>query len=106
LSRLFFLVIPKYFLTLLPIRRQRFTGEPKVRLSRFFTPRRGARSERPVSIEHLMRVLLLNLGVDSLQAANSSLASQGYDVATNRDLAVDQVLALSPEVSLANCYFA
>src|SRR6266702_6723461 len=45
-----------------------------------------------------MRVLLLNLGVDSLQAANSSLASQGYDVATNRGLAVDQVLALSPEV--------
>jgi hypothetical protein len=34
---------------------------------------------KPVSIEHLMRVLLLNLGVDSLQAANSSLASQGYD---------------------------
>jgi S1-C subfamily serine protease len=45
-----------------------------------------------------MRVLLLNLGVDSLQAANSSLASQGYDVATDRGLAVDQVLALSPEV--------
>jgi len=45
-----------------------------------------------------MRVLLLNLGVDSLQAANSSLASQGYDVATNHGLAVDQVLALSPEV--------
>jgi len=45
-----------------------------------------------------MRVLLLNLGVDSLQAANSSLASQGYDVATHCGLAVDQVLALSPEV--------
>jgi S1-C subfamily serine protease len=45
-----------------------------------------------------MRVLLLNLGVDSLQAANSSLAGQGYDVATDRGLAVDQVLALSPEV--------
>jgi response regulator RpfG family c-di-GMP phosphodiesterase len=53
---------------------------------------------KPVRIEHLMRVLLLNLGVDSLQAANSSLASQGYDVATNRGLAVDQVLALSLEV--------
>jgi S1-C subfamily serine protease/CheY-like chemotaxis protein len=45
-----------------------------------------------------MRVLLLNLGVDSLQAANKSLASQGYDVATHRGLAVDQVLELSPEV--------
>ena len=60
--------------------------------------RRGRTSRIPVCIESLMRVLLLNLGVDSLQAANSSLASQGYDVATNRGLAVDQVLALSPEV--------
>src|SRR5260370_12381539 len=60
---------------------------------------RGGRTSRiPVCIESLMRVLLLNLGVDSLRAANSSLASQGYDVATNRGLAVDQVLALSPEV--------
>jgi S1-C subfamily serine protease len=45
-----------------------------------------------------MRVLLLNLGVDSLQAANKSLASQGYDVATHRGLAVDEILTLSPEV--------
>jgi len=60
--------------------------------------RRGRTSGIPVCIESLMRVLLLNLGVDSLQAANSSLASQGYDVATNHGLAVDQVLALSPEV--------
>ncbi len=45
-----------------------------------------------------MRVLLLNLGVDSLRAANSSLASQGYDIATHRGLAVDEILALSPEV--------
>jgi S1-C subfamily serine protease len=45
-----------------------------------------------------MRVLLLNLGVDSQQAANESLASQGYDVATHHGLGVDQVLALSPEV--------
>ena len=60
--------------------------------------RRGRTSRIPVCIESLMRVLLLNLGVDSLPAANSSLASQGYDVATDRGLAVDQVLALSPEV--------
>jgi S1-C subfamily serine protease len=45
-----------------------------------------------------MRVLLLNLGVDSLQTANKSLASQGYDVAAHRGVAVDQVLELSPEV--------
>jgi len=52
----------------------------------------------PVSIEFLMRVLLLNLGVDSMEAANRSLASQGYDVSTHHGLAVDQVLKLSPEV--------
>jgi S1-C subfamily serine protease len=51
-----------------------------------------------VSIEHLMRVLLLNLGVDSLRGANKSLGSQGYDVATHQGLAVDQILTLSPEV--------
>ena len=45
-----------------------------------------------------MRVLLLNLGVDSLQAANKSLASQRYDVVTHHGSAVDQVLGLSPEV--------
>ncbi len=45
-----------------------------------------------------MRVLLLNLGVDSLQAANQSLGSQGYDVATHHGLAVDQIQTLSPEV--------
>ena len=45
-----------------------------------------------------MRVLLLNLGVDSLQAANKSLAGQGYDVATDQVLTVDHVLTLSPEV--------
>jgi S1-C subfamily serine protease len=52
----------------------------------------------PVSIKALMRVLLLNLGGDSLQAANKSLASQGYDLAAHHSLTVDQVLTLSPEV--------
>jgi S1-C subfamily serine protease len=55
-------------------------------------------SRIPVCIESLMLVLLLNLGVDSLQAANKSLASQRYDVVTHHGSAVDQVLALSPEV--------
>src|SRR5260370_10037719 len=45
-----------------------------------------------------MRVLLLNLGVDSLRAANQSLGSQGYNVAAHRGLAVDQIQTLSPEV--------
>src|SRR5258708_35548406 len=44
-----------------------------------------------------MRVLLLNLGVDCLWAANKLLGSQGYDVATHHGLAVDQILTLSPE---------
>jgi len=52
----------------------------------------------PVCIEYLMRVLLLNLGVDSLEAANKALAGQGYDVATDQGLTVDHVLSLSPEV--------
>jgi S1-C subfamily serine protease/DNA-binding response OmpR family regulator len=45
-----------------------------------------------------MRVLLLNLGADSLEAASNALAGQGYEVLTERDLTVDQVLALAPEV--------
>jgi S1-C subfamily serine protease len=52
----------------------------------------------PVCIERLMRVLLLNLSVDSLQVAKRSLAGQGYDVAAHDCSAVDQVLTLSPEV--------
>jgi S1-C subfamily serine protease/DNA-binding response OmpR family regulator len=52
----------------------------------------------PVCIEYLMRLLLLNLGVDSLEAVNKALAGQGYDVATDQGLAVDHVLTLSPEV--------
>jgi len=60
--------------------------------------RRGRTSRIPVCIESLMRVLLLNLGADSLQAADKSLASQRYDVVTHYGSAVDQVLGLSPEV--------
>ena len=52
----------------------------------------------PVGIEQLMRVLLLNLGVGSLEASNEALAGQGYEVATDHGLTVDQVLTLSPDV--------
>lgn len=45
-----------------------------------------------------MRVLLLNLGADSLEAASKVLAGQGYDIVTERGLTVEQVLALAPEV--------
>ncbi len=45
-----------------------------------------------------MRLLLLNLSAESLLEANNALAGQGYDIATEIGLNVDQVLALSPEV--------
>jgi len=45
-----------------------------------------------------MRILLLNLGADSLEAANRALAGQGYQIAKESGLTVDQVLTLAPEV--------
>ena len=45
-----------------------------------------------------MRILLLSLGSASLEAVNAALAGQGYEIATERGLSVEEVLALSPEV--------
>ncbi len=45
-----------------------------------------------------MRILLLNLGTDSLEAAKRALAGQGYEIAKESGLTVDQVLTLAPEV--------
>src|SRR5579859_4626406 len=45
-----------------------------------------------------MRVLLLNLGAEALAAVNTALSAEGYELATENGLTVDQVLALSPEV--------
>jgi S1-C subfamily serine protease/DNA-binding NarL/FixJ family response regulator len=45
-----------------------------------------------------MRVLLLNLGVESAQEVNQALSGQGYEIITDRRLTVDKILALSPEV--------
>ena len=45
-----------------------------------------------------MSILLLNLGSDSLKAATESLAGQGYEIATEKGLTADEVLALSTEV--------
>jgi S1-C subfamily serine protease/DNA-binding response OmpR family regulator len=45
-----------------------------------------------------MRILLLNLGSASREAVNKALAGQGYEIATEDGLTVDEVLALSPEV--------
>lgn len=49
-------------------------------------------------IEQAMSILLLNLGSDSLKAATESLAGQGYEIATEKGLTADEVLALSTEV--------
>jgi DNA-binding response OmpR family regulator len=46
----------------------------------------------------MMRILLLNLGSASLEAAHSALAGQGYEIAEESGLTVEEVLALSPEV--------
>jgi S1-C subfamily serine protease/CheY-like chemotaxis protein len=45
-----------------------------------------------------MRILLLDLGVESTQAVQQALAGQGYDITTDRGLTVDAILALAPEV--------
>jgi S1-C subfamily serine protease/DNA-binding response OmpR family regulator len=45
-----------------------------------------------------MRILFLNLTAESLVEANNALAGQGYDIATEIGLNVDQVLVLAPEV--------
>src|ERR1700724_1524690 len=45
-----------------------------------------------------MRILLLNLGVESAQEVNQALSGQGYEIITDRRLTVDKILALSPEV--------
>src|SRR5689334_2267251 len=45
-----------------------------------------------------MRVLLLGLGKDSLEAVQLALAGQGYEIAVESGLTVEEVLALSPEV--------
>jgi S1-C subfamily serine protease/CheY-like chemotaxis protein len=45
-----------------------------------------------------MRVLLLNLGVESTQDVKQALSGQGYEITVDRGLTVDEILALSPEV--------
>ena len=45
-----------------------------------------------------MRILLLNLGVESTQEVQQALSGQGYEISTGPSLTVDEILALSPEV--------
>jgi S1-C subfamily serine protease/DNA-binding response OmpR family regulator len=48
-----------------------------------------------------MRILLLNLGMESTQEVTRALSGQGYEVITDRSPTVDEVLALSPDVLIA-----
>jgi len=45
-----------------------------------------------------MRILLLNLGTESTQAVEHALSGQGYDMAAEHSLTIDQILARSPEL--------
>ena len=45
-----------------------------------------------------MRILLLSLGMESSQEVTQALSGQGYEITTERNLTVDEILALSPEV--------
>jgi S1-C subfamily serine protease len=45
-----------------------------------------------------MRILLLNLGKESTQDVKQALSGQGYEIATERSLNVDEILVLSPEI--------
>ncbi|MFY9584423.1 MAG: trypsin-like peptidase domain-containing protein [Candidatus Acidiferrales bacterium] len=45
-----------------------------------------------------MRILLLNLGMESTQEVKQALSGQGYEITADRSLTVDEILALSPEV--------
>jgi len=52
----------------------------------------------PLRIERVMRILVLNLRSESLDATTRALSGQGYEILTESGLTVDQVLALAPEV--------
>jgi len=45
-----------------------------------------------------MRILLLNLGMESTQAVNQALSGQGYEINSQRSFTVEEILALSPEL--------
>jgi S1-C subfamily serine protease/DNA-binding NarL/FixJ family response regulator len=45
-----------------------------------------------------MRILLLNLGTESTLAVEQALSGQGYDIAAERRLTIDQILERSPEL--------
>ena len=46
----------------------------------------------------VMRILLLNVGMQSTREVKQALSGQGYEITADRSLTVDEILALSPEV--------
>jgi S1-C subfamily serine protease/DNA-binding response OmpR family regulator len=49
-----------------------------------------------------MRILLLNLSMESTQEVKQALSGQGYEITTGRSQKVDEILALSPEVLITD----
>src|SRR5215470_8687450 len=49
-----------------------------------------------------MRILLLNLASDLVDAVSQALRGQGYEVSAEQCLSVDEVLAHSPQVLLTD----
>jgi S1-C subfamily serine protease/DNA-binding response OmpR family regulator len=45
-----------------------------------------------------MRILLLNMGMESNQEVKQALSGQGYEIIADRNLTVDEILALQPEL--------
>jgi S1-C subfamily serine protease/DNA-binding response OmpR family regulator len=45
-----------------------------------------------------MRILLVNLAIESVQEVERALSGQGYDITADRSLTVEEVLTLYPEV--------
>src|SRR5258707_92526 len=58
-----------------------------------------------------MRVLLVNLAMESVKEVQRALSGQGYEITADRSLTVEEILTLSPEVlvtevtpsDLSNC---
>jgi len=45
-----------------------------------------------------MRILLLNLSVESSHEVEQALSGQGYEITTRRSLTVDEIVAVSPDI--------
>ena len=80
-------------------------GKQQVTLNQAAVCGPGTKEEKVSCVRHMslrikwvMRILILNLRPESLEATTRALSGQGYELITETGLTVDQVLALSPEV--------